>query len=320
MANKYGIDEEDIGGGSQALSGRGAVLGGVSGAAAGAPLGPWGAVIGGGLGAAAGGLFGDDSETTPSEEAYADLSGAVITDPSYLTPNYDYEYVTPDMLLGDSQRGWAYADQEAVNAQYDALDQLEKWGQGGLTDADMNNMRLAQMDNARAERGAREATMQQMQSRGMGGSGAELAGILGGQQGMANANNAAGLSMQIAAQDRALRAIEGAGNLSSGIRQSSFDEAYGRGSAIDEFNRANTGYQQDVQGRNTERYNAGQDAAVNANETMYQQQADLAGIQSNVNPGRSGLDSILGAASGASNIVNALSNYSRSQDKKEEDK
>lgn len=207
-----------------------------------------------------------------------------------LTPNYDYEYVTPDMLLGDSQRGWAYADQDAVNAQYDALDQLEKWGQGNLTDVDMNNMRLAQMDNARAERSAREATMQQMQARGMGGSGAELAGILGGQQGMANANNAAGLSMQIAAQDRALRAIEGAGNLSSGIRQSSFDEAYQRGSAIDEFNQANTSYQQGVQGRNTDRWNQGQDATTTANENLYNQWADYAGVTSNVKPGSTATD------------------------------
>lgn len=107
---------------------------------------------------------------------------------------------------------------------------------------------------------------------------------------MANANNAAGLSMQIAAQDRALRAIEGAGNLSSGIRQSSFDEAYQRGSAIDEFNQANTNYQQGVQQRDTDRTNAQEDGRVAGNQAIYGQLADMAGVDSNIKPGLNSFD------------------------------
>lgn len=219
-----------------------------------------------------------------------DLLAQGFMDAGAVTPSYEYEYILPEQELGDAQRSWAYADQEAVNAQYDALDQMQQWARGGLTDTDMNNMRLAQMDNARAERGAREATMNQMQARGMGGSGAELASLLGGQQTMANANNAAGLSMQIAAQDRALRSLQNAGSMASGMRDASFNEAYGRASAIDEFNRNNVENRRGVQGRNVDRYNRQEDRRTEGNRDLYKTWADYAGVQSNITPGSTSTD------------------------------
>lgn len=163
-----------------------------------------------------------------------------------LTPEYS--------LLGDSAEAEAYADPEMVDAQRRALAQMEQWARGEMTPADMARRDLMRRELAGDERRSREGVMRGMQERGLGGSGLEVMGTLGAQQGMADRLSAQDSAMQVAVQDRALRAMESAGSLASQGRGQSYDEARGRGSAEDRFNALNnatTNRQADarVQGR-----------------------------------------------------------------------
>lgn len=291
----------------------GALGGAAQGAAAGSVFGPWGTVIGG-VGGGILGAFGA-GESADAQNAARDQYNQAVgglqsaqMGPESAVPVYDYEYVTPDMLYQDPAAAYAYADPEAVNAQYSALDQMQQWGNGQLTQADMAGMQLGQMSNAQQERGSREAYMNSLNQRGMGGSGAEIAGVMSGMQNTTNANAMQALSMQVAAQDRALRATESAANMASGLRGSSYGEARDRASVWDQFNQANTDYRRGVQGANVDRTNNQANAIVAGNQTMYNQAKDVASMQTGVptdssNPWATAIGGITNAATIASNFV-----------------
>lgn len=100
-------------------------------------------------------------------------------------------------------------DAGSLAGQRAALQRLSEIGtQGGMTEAD--RAQLAATMNATNANAAqqRAAQIQQLQSQGLGGSGAELAARLSGVQGGANANAAAGANVATAAQARALQAIQ----------------------------------------------------------------------------------------------------------------
>ncbi len=162
-------------------------------------------------------------------------------------------------LQGDSWMWDAYADQDSIDAQKAALSSLEGVYQaGGMTEADRANADMRMRRSAQAERGQREAVQSQMAQRGMGGSGAELAGVLSAQQGMMNTNADYEAQLQAEAQDRALRAMEGAGNLATNVRTGSWNEASTRADSQDSIDNFNA----DWMGRNATN-NA---ASVNQNE------------------------------------------------------
>src|SRR5690349_8362048 len=70
------------------------------------------------------------------------------------------EQLTPDYQYDPSNEA----------AQQQALEQLQRWGSGGLTDADRGAMASTRRRDEQGARGQREAIMQQAQARGMGGS------------------------------------------------------------------------------------------------------------------------------------------------------
>lgn len=112
---------------------------------------------------------------------------------------------------------------------------------GGYTPLERGQIQQANYQANRNEQAQRAAMMQQMQMRGMGGSGLEAMGALGAQQG--GANQALGASTDIAtqAQNRALNAL-GQGTQFAGQA----------GQAADAFNKAHLGwqdYQQQLQGQ-----------------------------------------------------------------------
>lgn len=158
-----------------------------------------------------------------------------------LTPKYD--------LLPDSVAGQAQADPRMVAAQMRALKQLEDWGSGRMTQADMARRDLMRRELAGDERRQRDAVTRSYTERGLGGSGLEQMSMLGAQQGMADRLSAQDLALQVAVQDRALRSIEEAGQMAGQGRDQSFGEAMGRGNAIDRFNMVNT----DIRNRNEDR-------------------------------------------------------------------
>lgn len=148
-----------------------------------------------------------------------------------------------DLLGGvenaESELAGAEADAGAIAAQRAALEQLSQVARDGYTAEEAAAMQRMRMETAQQEQSQRQAVQQQMAMRGMAGSGAELAGQLAAQQGGANRANEMQLETQALAQRRALQVLGMQGDLSSGMRGQSFDEAATRSSAADDFTRWN---------------------------------------------------------------------------------
>lgn len=154
---------------------------------------------------------------------------------------------------GSSAMGDARADPASIAAQRIALERLGMYAQGGLSAADLAGQQLGRQQVGMQIRGQREADQASLAARGMGGSGAQLASLMGGQQAGAGAYANLDAQMQIAAQQRALAALGQYGELAGQMRGQSFGEESGRRSALDEFNRWRAEQEQAREGRNVER-------------------------------------------------------------------
>lgn len=100
---------------------------------------------------------------------------------------------------------------------------------------------MAESERAAAgqEQAQRQAIQQNMQARGMGGSGAEVAGLLAAQQG--GANRSAQGARESAAQAR-MRALDAMGrmyDMSSGVRGQDWGENAAKAGAVDSWQRFN---------------------------------------------------------------------------------
>lgn len=152
-------------------------------------------------------------------------------------------------------------DQATIDAQMDALHNLQDvYRQGGLTDADRARMELGRSQAGQAARAQREADMAALEARGMGGSGALQASMMGANQGFTQSMADADLQMQIAAQQRALQAMTGAAGVAGQARGQSLGEA----NAVNDFNQWATGREQDWVEKNTDRANQTKESLVDA--------------------------------------------------------
>lgn len=177
-------------------------------------------------------------------------------DPS-MTPRYTYEDA-----VDAGRSGWetAAADAGSIEAQRRALDMMREQAETqGLTPAERSMMQAGIRSAEQSARGQRQADMQALEARGMGGSGMSM---LSGQMASDSAaDRAADLGAQslMAAQQRALAAMESYGSQASTMRGQSFGESANRAQGLDSWNQALAERAQGVQARNTERYNQGQD-------------------------------------------------------------
>lgn len=185
-------------------------------------------------------------------------------------------------FLGSSQEGHALADASSVDAQRAALRGLQDvYAAGGYTGAEQRQNQAMQRDLGRNEAGRRGAIMQQAQSRGLGGSGMQLAAQLSSQQGTANRAADMGAQFAIAGQQRALQALQASGQVAGQMRGQSFGEASQRGAAVDRFNQSNTDwrrnhgqYRRGVGARNTDRHNNTRDQNAGARQDAWRNRAD----------------------------------------------
>ncbi len=172
-------------------------------------------------------------------------------------------------LTPDLEEAFRQADTELKNvrvdprlreAQLSALRQLQEVGDSQGLDIE-SRAELEQMKSelGAQERGQREAIMQSMASRGMSGSGLELASMLQSQQGSANRAAQSGFQIAADARRRALQAIMDSGELAGSVRSQDFGEQSAVAEAQDAINRFNTANRQDVSGRNVDRRNAAQE-------------------------------------------------------------
>jgi hypothetical protein len=193
-------------------------------------------------------------------------------------------YKDPELLrslVADKQGPSAYdsisTDPALRNKQMASLGALDDVvNSGGLRMSDKSQLNDIQQSNAAREQGSRQAISQNMQARGMGGSGMELAQQLAAQQGGADRN--AQSSMQIAgnAQDRALQAMISSGQMAGGIRNQDWSQAAEKARANDDINRFNTGTANQFQLANRQNQydaKAGQAAGIGSQMNLNSAQA-----------------------------------------------
>jgi hypothetical protein len=182
--------------------------GAISGAGAGAALGPWGAAAGGVIGGALG-LFSPDNNA----QAMAALQGANVE-------------ANP---LGEE-------DPALKKRQLEALQMMwETAKAGGMDPQAKAALQEAQASSAAAEKGARGAIVQGAQARGQGASGVELMSSLANQQGSAQRNALAGGQAAGDARTRALQAMYQTQQGTGQVRGQDLNAAQAR-SQVEQFN------------------------------------------------------------------------------------
>jgi len=155
-------------------------------------------------------------------------------------------------------------DPRLKEAQMRALGGLEEVAnEGGLTAIDRARLNDIARQEAAQERGARQAILQNAQARGVGGSGLSYAAQLANQQGSAGRRADRGFDVAAAAQQRALEAMMGAGQLGGQIRGQGFDEAARVAQAQDKINRFNAANQTDARRYGATVRNVAQEGNIN---------------------------------------------------------
>jgi hypothetical protein len=155
------------------------------------------------------------------------------------------------------------ADPRLREAQIRALGELENVGRaGGMTAADKARIGEIQRAGATAERGSREAILQRAAERGVGGSGLEIASQLQASQAAADRAAQEGADVAARAEERALSALMGAGQLGGSIRGQDFGEQERVAAAQDAINKFNVANTNQERATNTAVRNAAQEMNV----------------------------------------------------------
>lgn len=183
-----------------------------------------------------------------------------------------------------SQMANTYVDPATKQAQTQALQFMQQRGQLGFGPQERAAFNQVQQEVARDAEAKRQQIMQNMQSRHMGGSGAELAGALSAAQSGDQRASMAGDQIAAQAAQNALSAISQAGQLGGQMRSADFGEASTRAQAADQMNRFNVQSQQAAQQRNiaaqnqAQQYNIGNAQQISnantaqGNQELYRQQ------------------------------------------------
>lgn len=178
-----------------------------------------------------------------------------------------------------SQTAGITEDQSLKDAQLRALESLQQQGRGGITAGDRAALNEVRGEVARDTEAKRQQILQNMQQRGQGGSGAELAAQLQAAQGGSDQQSAAGDRIAAMAQQNALAAIGQAGQLGGNLRSQDLNFQQLTKGAADEMERFNIQNAVNRQQRNIGASNeaqqanlAQQQAIMNANAVQANQE------------------------------------------------
>jgi hypothetical protein len=176
-------------------------------------------------------------------------------------------------------------DSRLKDAQMSALDQLQEAGETGIDDATRNELAAMRRGSA-AQAQARDASIiQDLASRGMSGSGQELAmRQIANQQAMQGELEASD-RMAAMAQQNALQAIASAGQLGGQIRGQEFGEESTKASAQDAINRFNAMNRQRITGSNIDARNQAELQKQQMKQRLEEGRADTANQQEMHNKG-----------------------------------
>ncbi len=211
----------------------------------------------------------NELDRSQAQRAWQDLMGGAPSAED-LTPTYGLEGTSDaygDLLGGPSQlEGFGPSgDQTAALAALRSM-----YESGGYTDADRAAQNAARSAQAQQVGAMNRAALSQMEARGMGGSGAALASQLAGSQARANATQQSDASLQPAAMQRALQALQGYGALGTAVQGQELQ----RRNALDAFNQSNMDWRRGRETRNTAWGNRQQDADTQGRQQAYENRAN----------------------------------------------
>lgn len=151
-------------------------------------------------------------------------------------------------VLGPTELAQIQTNPAYRAAQDDALNKLLEMEEGGgFNLEDRAALNRIQNQIARQEQAQRQQITEQMNARGVAGSGAELAMQLGNAQAAADRAQQSGLDVAAQAQRRYFDAIRGRADLAGQLRSQDWGEQSEVARAQDEINRFNWGRRFDVQ-------------------------------------------------------------------------
>jgi hypothetical protein len=211
-------------------------------------------------------------------------------------------------------------DSVGKNAQLSALDQLSEIGnEGGLTASDKARLQRIDTDEQTAARGAREAILQNAQARGAGGSGLEMLAQLTNAQDSATRKSQRDLDVAGMAQERALQALQSAGQLGGNINQQQFGQQKSIADSKNEIAKFNAANSQQVGLANTGANNAAQAANLANRQNISNANVDQANKQQQYNKelDQTKFSNEMTKATGQSNAFNqqaAQANAARASD------
>lgn len=223
------------------------------------------------------------------------------------------------ILSGDSELKKIETDPRLKQAQYNALSELENISSsGGLTAKDKAQLYEIQSQQAQAERGSREAALQQLQQRGIGSGGSAVTAAMMANQAAAQKASQQGMDVAAMAQDRALNAMMQAGQLGGSIREQEYGEKSAAAKAQDAINQFNISNRIGAQQRNVAAMNqaaaqnlamqqdiANKNTATRNQQTQYNQEAAQREYQNQ-------LDKYRAAQGAASGLAGSLSQQAQS--------
>lgn len=158
-----------------------------------------------------------------------------------------------------------------TDAQAGALQQMAGVSRTGFQASDRMALNKVRNEGARDQQAKEAQILQQMQARGMGGSGAELAMQLSNSQSGADQASEQSDRLAAQAQQNALAAIGSTANMASQARGDDLKLASGKANAQDEMNRFNVSNQREVAQRNVAGRNQAQAANLEESQRVYEQ-------------------------------------------------
>lgn len=186
--------------------------------------------------------------------------------------------------MGPSAYDKISTDPQFKDAALGALDSLMESSQGNSLRSKAN-LEGINRDVAQQERSRRDAIMQNMNSRGVGGSGFELASMLSSNQGASDRASQAGLEALAQEEERKLMSSMNAGQLGGQLDMNSFNQQAAKAAQADAISQFNVNNRQDVLNRNTQRKNEGSLFNLSNTQNLNNSNVDLKNQQQMHNKG-----------------------------------
>jgi len=139
--------------------------------------------------------------------------------------------------FAESEVGKIEEDKGLRESQVKALSDMQKRAKVGLSAEDRASLNQVRSEVQRDAEAKRQQVLQQMQARGMGGSGASLVAQLQAGQDAQNLASQQSDNQMAMAQQRALQALGQSSDMASKVRGQDFDVNQNKANAIDERNR-----------------------------------------------------------------------------------